>query len=425
MDSNAKSFLKGKDWRNIQPCGGRYVVGTISASPLAVESFYIKPVAAFVPHILIPNHTPSCPHCECSKDVDTFGSNVKWIKQPKVLFGVSSHRYLDTKLYYCQGCNRRFSGYDKKSMQLDANQWAGYFPFNLSNKFAVDDELYSFIVNSSNLPTATIYRELKDMTMQKYFSDQQYYLYLVGANRIKMQSTGVSMDDNNVDEDATNITAKNQLQQESINQYMKTVPVPPPPGLGSTERELEYFLRDALSSCIIHERYPRCVIQVVIQIVQADGSVLGSAVNCALLALMDAGVAMWGLPVASTCVVIPKSCYDNTTTIDEDDAGVETTKEKHDDVIWLDPTAEEEAGAGHAIVVIVTDDTKQNQQTIEKGEEVGEGGIITSFTFGPLSLQGLLSSIKCMKETSSAAMVAFMRLAVEQKVQREVQTLWS
>ena len=238
-------------------------------------------------------------------------------------------------------------------------------------------------------------------------------------------SSSVRMDDNNVD-DATNITTKNQLQQESINQYMKTVPVPPPPGLGSTERELEYFLRDALSSCIILERYPRCVIQVVIQIVQADGSVLGSAVNCALLALMDAGVAMWGLPVASTCVVIPKSCYDNTTTIDEDDAGVETTKEKHDDdVIWLDPTAEEEAGAGHAIVVIVTDNTKQNQQTIEKKEEVGEGGIITSFTFGPLSLQGLLSSIKCMKETSSAAMVAFMRLAVEQKVQREVQTLWS
>ena len=237
-------------------------------------------------------------------------------------------------------------------------------------------------------------------------------------------SSSVRMDDNNVD-DATNITTKNQLQQESINQYMKTVPVPPPPGLGSTERELEYFLRDALSSCIILERYPRCVIQVVIQIVQADGSVLGSAVNCALLALMDAGVAMWGLPVASTCVVIPKSCYDNTTTIDEDDAGVETTKEKHDDVIWLDPTAEEEAGAGHAIVVIVTDDTKQNQQTIEKEEEVGEGGIITSFTFGPLSLQGLLSSMKCMKETSSAAMVAFMRLAVEQKVQREVQTLWS
>ncbi|EED91989.1 predicted protein, partial [Thalassiosira pseudonana CCMP1335] len=49
---------------------------------------------------------------------------------------------------------------------------------------------------------------------------------------------------------------------------------------------------DALSSCIMLEKYPRCVIQVVIQIVQADGSVLGSATNCAVMALMDAGVAM-------------------------------------------------------------------------------------------------------------------------------------
>ena len=196
LDANAKGFLKGKDWRNIQPCGGRFVVGTISASPLSVESFYIKAIAAFVPHVLIPNHTPCCPHCESPKDVDTFGSKVKWIKQPKVLFGVGTHRYLDTKLYYCNGCNRRFAGYDRKSMQLDANQWAGYFPFNLSNQFAVDDELYSYIVNASNLPMATIYKHLKDMAFQKYYSDQQYYLYLVGANRIKKQATGLSLEDN-------------------------------------------------------------------------------------------------------------------------------------------------------------------------------------------------------------------------------------
>lgn len=143
LDGNAKAFLKGKDWRNITPCGGRHLVGTLSSSPLSADSFYVKPIAAFVPHVLLPNHTPSCPHCECSKDVETFGGKVKWIKQPKILYGVSSHRYLDTKLYYCSGCNRRFAGYDKKSMQLDAHQWAGYFPFNLSSQFAVDDELYS------------------------------------------------------------------------------------------------------------------------------------------------------------------------------------------------------------------------------------------------------------------------------------------
>mmetsp|Transcript_16576 Transcript_16576/g.36011 ORF Transcript_16576/g.36011 Transcript_16576/m.36011 type:complete len:318 (+) Transcript_16576:47-1000(+) len=183
---------------------------------------------------------------------------------------------------------------------------------------------------------------------------------------------------------------------------MKTVPVPPPPGLGATERELEHFLRDALSSCVLLDQYPRCVIQVVVQVVQSDGCVLGSALNCAALALMDAGVAMAGLPVASTCVVVPG---------DEDG----------ESTIWLDPTAEEEAGEGHAIAVHVTD----MAQPPNGADEGYDGEIIASLTFGaPLSLKGLLSSIESTRR-SGAATVAFMRLAVEQKVQREVQTLWS
>ncbi len=39
------------------------------------------------------------------------------------------------------------------------------------------------------------------------------------------------------------------------------------------------------------------------EVVQADGLVLGSAINCAVLALLDAGVAMRGVLVATTCVV--------------------------------------------------------------------------------------------------------------------------
>jgi len=212
--------------------------------------------------------------------------------------------------------------------------------------------------------------------------------------------------------------AKNPSTSSTPSTMMKSVPVPPPPGLGATERELEYYLRDALSSCILLERYPRCVIQVVIQIVQADGCVLGSAVNCAVLALMDAGVAMGGLPVAVTCVAVPSYHIGNAGGM-EDDA----ESEKDATTIWLDPTAEEESGEGHAIMVLVTD---MASSTISKQSSNDEGGgIITSFTFGaPLSLKGLLASVESSKQ-SSAAMVAFMRLAIEQKVQREVQTLWS
>jgi ribonuclease PH len=39
------------------------------------------------------------------------------------------------------------------------------------------------------------------------------------------------------------------------------------------------------------------------EVVQTNGLVLGSAINCAVLALLDAGVAMRGVLVATTCVV--------------------------------------------------------------------------------------------------------------------------
>mmetsp|Transcript_21475 Transcript_21475/g.44665 ORF Transcript_21475/g.44665 Transcript_21475/m.44665 type:complete len:310 (+) Transcript_21475:181-1110(+) len=204
---------------------------------------------------------------------------------------------------------------------------------------------------------------------------------------------------------------------------MTPLPVPLPSGGGATERELEYFVRDALSSCILLERYPRCVIQVVIQIVQADGGALGTSLNCAVLALMDAGVAMRGVPVASTCIVI-NNLFDEKIACEKmefDGANESASKE----VIWLDPTAEEESGEGHAVVVLVTDAAalSKNSSAEKLNSEVER--IITSFTYGSsLSLSGLLASV-ASTEQSSAAMLAFMRLALEQKVQREAQTLWA
>jgi ribonuclease PH len=238
----------------------------------------------------------------------------------------------------------------------------------------------------------------------------------------------VQDDDNNID---NTINSTN-------NSTMTSLPVPLPSGGGATERELEYFLRDALSSCIMLERYPRCVIQVVIQIVQADGSVLGTAVNCAVMALMDAGIAMRGLAVAATCVAVKNSSVERAEDMDVDTG--EMGQNKNDKVtVWLDPTAEEESGEGHGMVVIVIDASKISKQSnscsitsiskdmdqVELNAEKDDAKIITSFTYGsPLSLAGLLSSIESSKQ-SCAAFAAFMRLAVEQKVQKEEQTLWS
>ncbi|KAL3805815.1 hypothetical protein HJC23_007776 [Cyclotella cryptica] len=203
------------------------------------------------------------------------------------------------------------------------------------------------------------------------------------------------------------------------NGGMKPLATPLPSGGGATERELEHFLCDALSSCIMLERYPRCVIQVVIQILQADGSVLGTALNCAVLALMDAGVAMRGLPVACTCVVVEGR--------DESGQQQQQHEEERENErsIWIDPTAEEESAEGHSIVVLVTESTSSSNNQVASIERPSQELLITSFTYGaPMSMQGLL---QCMESVGqcNVATVAFMRMAVEQKVQREVVTLWS
>ena len=236
-------------------------------------------------------------------------------------------------------------------------------------------------------------------------------------------------------------TVQSESNGDVSNNSMTSLPVPLPSGGGATERELEYFVRDALSSCIMLERYPRCVIQVVIQIVSSDGSVLGTAVNCAGMALMDAGIAMRGLAVAATCVTINNSLP----RLGEEDMDVDTSIQEQDKnekvTIWLDPTAEEESGEGHGVVVIVLDASKISNKTnsssiasiskdmdqVKLNTEVEEdnANIITSFTYGsPTTLDGLLTSIERSKQ-SCAAFTAFMRLAVEQKVQKEEQNLWS
>ena len=46
------------------------------------------------------------------------------------------------------------------------------------------------------------------------------------------------------------------------------------------------------------------MIQLVIQILLVDGNVFGTKLNCAVSVLMDVGVAMQGLPVSCTCVVV-------------------------------------------------------------------------------------------------------------------------
>ncbi|KAL3762635.1 hypothetical protein ACHAW5_001228 [Stephanodiscus triporus] len=215
--------------------------------------------------------------------------------------------------------------------------------------------------------------------------------------------------------------------------------LPLPPGLGATEREMERFVRDSLAPFVRLEDYPRCVIQVVVQVIQADGSVLGTAVNCAVLALMDAGVAMRGVPVATTCVVFDER--DDRSANVEDGGRGRTTTTTTTTTAWLDPTAEEESGGGgrRGIAIVVTDASGSSSSSSSSlpgcsddydydhdHDHDDDEAVVAMRTFGhPASIDGITSAVEHSRRHGAPAMAAFFRLAIEGKVNREVRTLWS
>jgi hypothetical protein len=114
INNDPKLFFKSHNWRCIElTTGGRFdsLILDWSANKTSVNHFYLKPVAAWVPHLLIPKQTPSCPHCKKSTDVNVV--KARWINFPKILFGTSRYCYLTTVLYPCSLCGRRFAGYNK------------------------------------------------------------------------------------------------------------------------------------------------------------------------------------------------------------------------------------------------------------------------------------------------------------------------
>ena len=161
---------------------------------------------------------------------------------------------------------------------------------------------------------------------------------------------------------------------------------------GKTEQvTLEYkkIITDLLSSCIDTSLYPRSVVEVVLQVIQLDGSLVSCLLHAAIAALIDAGVDLLYLPVATTCLVM-----------------------KDDSSIFLDPILSEEEEENNSIIVLINESSQPSK-------------ILGSHTLGAgVSLDRFLS---CQQVASRAcpAIPAFWRLAVEQKVTRESQTLWT
>lgn len=92
-------------------------------------------------------------------------------------------------------CNKRFTGYHPESMKKDAHRFEGFFNFHFSGRFAVDEELYSFIVGCHELSAKKIYGVLESMAVAKYFSTYQLYLHAAQERKIKFDRPDVSRND--------------------------------------------------------------------------------------------------------------------------------------------------------------------------------------------------------------------------------------
>jgi len=88
---------KKKDGKMIGPTSNPSLV--LTELKMCVDSFCVKDVAMWAPHLLLPDHImSSCPHCKQSSGVDLRKS--EFVERPKIIHGVWSCMCLDT----CMNC---------------------------------------------------------------------------------------------------------------------------------------------------------------------------------------------------------------------------------------------------------------------------------------------------------------------------------
>jgi len=65
------------------------------------ESFYVKPLATWIPYLLMPNFVPVCQHGQKKGGVDV--TNAAFVVNPKILCWVGSHHSFDACQHQCSG----------------------------------------------------------------------------------------------------------------------------------------------------------------------------------------------------------------------------------------------------------------------------------------------------------------------------------
>jgi len=228
-------FLQVNGWCRISH-SNRRGSALVGKKKLRADDFYVKDMAVWVPHLIIPHYVPSCARCKKKDYVEL--SKCHWVENPKLLYGTHSHRYLDTKYYWCGKCESDFSGWHEATLIQDAKEITGILNFNLSKGFAVDDELYSFIVNHSNLTTASVHQMIKHMMADNWLNDAAFYYRAVMSDKVRARNPNVF--------DGTN--------QQSLDSLLVKLPklTPAQKRIESTRFELTTVERELRSKELAH-----------------------------------------------------------------------------------------------------------------------------------------------------------------------------
>ncbi|KAI8376467.1 ribosomal protein S5 domain 2-type protein [Radiomyces spectabilis] len=95
-----------------------------------------------------------------------------------------------------------------------------------------------------------------------------------------------------------------QIRDEKMDEATVELVVRPAVGYPATKEKLmESTLRTAFEPVILGGMMPRTLVQIVVQIIKDDGSVMAAAINAITLALLDAGIPMKHMAAAVTCII--------------------------------------------------------------------------------------------------------------------------
>ncbi|KAG0164143.1 Exosome component 5 [Apophysomyces sp. BC1034] len=173
-------------------------------------------------------------------------------------------------------------------------------------------------------------------------------------------------------------------RDEKLDEATVEVVVRPATGYPATnEKLLESILRTAFEPVILAGMMPRTLIQIVVQVMKDDGSILAAAINGITLALLDAGVPMKSITAAISCTI-----------------------DKNTNEILLDPTTEELEDAGSEHIFAFNNDPSSS--------------LLLSNSTGQFSQDQYFECYNvCYKAVDKVH--GFLRVAIESKKQKEYQ----